>query len=133
MQIHYGEADGVNNTAVRKETPLPVTIYAASGSGVVTQAAPGTGTITSVNDTNASTTLLAANTSRKGATFYNDSTVNLYLAMSDTTASATVYSVIVAPQQLYELPTCAGGVYTGKVVGIWASDASGACRVTELT
>lgn len=121
-----------SGTIVSDTTPMPVVQRDASGNAV-SQAAPSTGAITSVNDTNASTTLLAANTSRKGATFYNDSTVNLYLAMSDTTASATVYSVLVPPQNLYELPVCAGGVYTGKVVGIWASDASGACRVTELT
>lgn len=123
---HAAKSDDTN-AAMLGVVPCDATGAATS------QAAPSIGTITSVNDTNASTTLLAANTSRKGATFYNDSTVNLYLAMSDTTASATAFSVIVPPNNLYELPVCAGGVYTGKVVGIWASDASGACRVTELT
>lgn len=128
--VHFRAADGLNSTPVAAAAPLPVALYA--GSSAVTQAPPATGTITSVDDTNSSGTLLAANTARKGATFYNDSTVSLYLAMSDTTASATAFSVIVPPQSLYELPICAGGVYTGKVVGIWASNASGACRVTEL-
>lgn len=92
-----------------------------------------TGTITSVNDAASSTTILAANTSRKGATVYNDSTVVLYLALSDTTASATVHTVQIAAGGYYELPATEGGVYTGKIVGIWASDASGAARITEFT
>lgn len=71
-----------------------------------------TGTITSVSDTASSTTILAANTSRKGA---------------------TVHTVQIAAGGYYELPATEGGVYTGKIVGIWASDASGAARITEFT
>lgn len=100
---------------------------------VATGDAPTTGTITSVSDTNASTTILALNASRKGATIFNDSTAILYLALSDTTASTTVYTVQLAPSAYYELPACDGGCYTGKIVGIWASDASGAARITEFT
>lgn len=92
-----------------------------------------TGTITSVNDTASSTTILAANTSRKGATVFNDSTSVLYLALSDTTASATVYTVQLPANTGYELPPTEGGCYTGKIVGIWSADASGAARVTEFT
>ena len=92
-----------------------------------------TGTITSVNDAATSTTILAANTSRKGATVFNDSTALLYLALSDTTASATAYTVQVPAGGFYELPPTEGGCYTGKIVGIWASDASGAARVTEFS
>jgi hypothetical protein len=93
---------------------------------------PTAGTITSVNGAATSTTILAANTSRKGATITNDSTAILYLALSDTTASATVYSIKLSPDDYYELPVTEAGVYTGKIVGIWAS-ATGAARVTELT
>jgi len=93
---------------------------------------PTAGTITSVNGAATSTTILAANTSRKGATITNDSTAILYLALSDTTASATVYSIKLSPDDYYELPVAEAGVYTGKIVGIWAS-ATGAARVTELT
>lgn len=92
-----------------------------------------TGTITSVNDAATSTTILAANANRKGATVFNDSTAVLYLALADTTASATAYTVQIPAGGYYELPTTEGGVYTGKIVGIWASDASGAVRVTEMT
>lgn len=97
-------------------------------------AVASTGTITSVNDTNADTTLLAANANRKGASFYNDSTVILYLAAANVTSSATVYTAQLQPGGYYELPPLKdGSIYTGVVKGIWASDASGAVRVTEWT
>lgn len=90
---------------------------------------PSTGTITSVNDTNADTTILASNASRKGASVYNESTEILYLALANTTASATAYTVQIAPGGYYEVPAN----YTGVLKGIWAADASGAARVTEWT
>lgn len=108
-------------------TGVPVTATVSTGDG------PTTGTITSVNDTASSTTVLAANAARKGATFFNDSTSILYLALSSVTASATVYSVQIPASGFYELPVGDGGVYTGICVGIWAADASGAVRVTEFT
>lgn len=94
---------------------------------------PTTGTQSNVNDGAASVTILAANTGRKGACFYNDSTVLLYLLLGAGTASATVYSVQLNPGGFYELPLMIGGAYTGIVKGIWSSDASGAVRVTEFT
>lgn len=92
-----------------------------------------TGTIASVNDTNADVTILAANADRKGAAVFNDSTALLYLALANVTASATNYSVQIPAGGYFELPPCDGGVYTGVIKGIWASDASGAARVTEWT
>lgn len=96
-------------------------------------ASPSTGAITSVNDAAADTTILASNANRKGATFFNDSTAVLYLALASVTASVTVYTVKIAAGGYYELPVNKGGVYTGVVKGIWDADASGAVRVTELT
>lgn len=96
---------------------------------VSNHARPSTGTITSVNDTNADTTILASNASRKGASVYNESTEILYLALANTTASATAYTVQIAPGGYYEVPAN----YTGVLKGIWAADASGAARVTEWT
>lgn len=92
---------------------------------------PTTGTAASVNDGAASVTVLALNTSRRGATFYNDSTSTLYLLIATGTASATNYSVQMGPGAYFELPTWPRGVYTGDIKGIWSSDASGAVRVTE--
>lgn len=94
---------------------------------------PGTGVITSVNDAASSTTLLEANPMRKMALIYNDSTEILYLALADTTASTSNFSVRVAAAGFYELPTTKDGqTYSGKVVGIWANNAAGAARITEI-
>ncbi len=95
---------------------------------------PGTGTITSVGDAAASTTILAANPMRQQAMFYNDSTAVLYLALADTTVTTSNYTVQVpASGGFYELPQGPHGqVYTGIVKGIWASDAGGSVRVTEI-
>jgi hypothetical protein len=114
------------------EDALRVTL-ASDDPAVSRLSAPNTGAITSVNDTNADATILASNANRKGAVFFNDSTALLYLALANVTASATVYTVQVPAGGHYELPVNQGGVYTGVVKGIWASDASGAVRVTELT
>lgn len=91
-----------------------------------------TATLSSVNDTNISTTLLAANSARRGATIVNESTSTLYVKFG-TTASATSYTVALPPMgttgAYYEVPFG----YTGKIDGIWSADASGAARITELT
>lgn len=87
-----------------------------------------TASVSSVNDTASSTTLLAINTNRLGATVHNDSTVVLYLKLG-ATASATSFTVKMAADGYYEVPYG----YTGIIDGIWASDASGAARITELT
>ena len=93
----------------------------------VRQIAP-TATVTSVNDTNVSTTLLSANTDRVGASIYNDSTVDLYIKLG-TIASTTDFTVILVPDAYFEV----FGGYTGRIDGIWSSNASGSARITELT
>lgn len=93
-----------------------------------------TGTQSNVNDTAADTTILAANTSRKGAVVWNDSTSILYLLAASATSSATVWTYRLQPDEVVELPMLAGGIpYTGVLKGIWSVDASGAARVTEWT
>lgn len=89
---------------------------------------PATATLSNVNDTNVSTTLLAANANRLGATIHNDSTAVLYVKFG-ATASTTSFTVKMVADAYYEVPFW----YTGRIDGIWASDASGAARVTELT
>ena len=88
-----------------------------------------TATVTSVNDTASSISLLASNTSRLGATFFNDSTSTLYLKLG-TTASTTSFTTKIDPDGYWELPAPA---YTGAIDGIWSADASGAARITELS
>jgi len=85
--------------------------------------------ITSVASSASSVSLLASNSSRKNATFFNDSTQILYLKLG-ATASTTSYTVQIAAGGYYELPL--GRIYTGAIDGIWAS-ANGNVRITELS
>lgn len=85
------------------------------------------GTQASVASSATSVTILAANSNRLGAAVYNDSTQILYLLLAATTASTSAYSVQVASQGYYEVPSN----YTGQLTGIWAA-ANGNARVTEL-
>jgi hypothetical protein len=90
-----------------------------------------TGTKSTVASSSASSvTILAANTSRKGAMIYNDSTQILYLDLSGGTASSSSYSVQMGPNMLFELP--GPTIYNGVITGIWAS-ANGNARVTEFS
>lgn len=89
---------------------------------------PTAGSLTVVASSASAVTILGANTLRKGASVYNDSTSILYLGLSVTTPSATVYTVQLGPGQYYEVPFG----YTGLIRGIWAS-ANGNARVMELT
>lgn len=86
-------------------------------------------TLSSVNDSASSVTLLSANTGRVGATFYNESDQNLYLKFG-ATASTISYTIKIAPGGYYEMPR---PVYTGVIDGIWDSATGSAVRITELT
>lgn len=99
--------------------------------GKVAPAPATTGTLSSVSGTTSnSTTLLAANTARLGASVFNDSTALLYLSLA-ATCTSTSHTVQVPAGGFYELPE-GGAMYTGVITGVWAS-ATGAARVTELT
>jgi hypothetical protein len=89
---------------------------------------PSTGTFTPVASAIASTTILAANVNRKGASFFNDSTATLYLRNSAGAASSANFSVKVPPDSYFEMPFG----YTGIVVGIWSA-VNGSVKVTEFT
>lgn len=86
-----------------------------------------TGTEANVSAATSSTTLLAANAARLGATIWNDSTSILYVLLSTQTASATLCTAKLIADAYYEIPFG----YTGIVKGIWVS-ATGSARVTEL-
>ena len=75
-------------------------------------------------------TLLAANTSRKGASIYNASTAILYVQEGGAASIASGgYNVAIPASGYYELPT---PVYKGVLHGIWAS-ANGYAQVKENT
>ena len=84
-------------------------------------------TVTAVADSASSQTLLAANGSRASFTIVNDSTVTLYVKYGATATSTDFTHKLLAGDTLFE------DEYAGVVDGIWASDASGSARITELT
>lgn len=105
--------------------------------GVITQEAgslsPGaTATLSNVNDSASSQTLLAANTSRKNAIIVNDSIQFLYLAYA-ATATSTAFTYLLEPGEVWSMIANTGGIYTGVISGIWVADAAGAARITEIT
>jgi len=84
--------------------------------------------LSSVSGVTTSTTVLAANVARIGATIFSTSSAVLFLRIGGGTASNTTYSVQLAASGYYELPTH----FTGDVTGAWAS-ATGGALVTEYT
>lgn len=88
----------------------------------------GTSTATTqVGDSASSLTLLSSNTSRIRAVITNDSTAVLYVK-EGTTASATSYTYRLAQYDSVVIDD-----YTGRIDGIWASDAGGNAYVGETT
>jgi hypothetical protein len=133
----HDAADGGNPIKVGgRASTTPVTAVSANdrvdaffdvqGRQVVAQKAL-TGTLSNVNASASNVTLLAANTARLGATFYNDSTAILYLKLG-ATASATSFTVKMQADAYYEIPFG----YYGIVDGI-STAATGVVRVTEVT
>lgn len=86
-------------------------------------------TLTSVALSTSSVTVLAANSSRLGATIQNDSGQDVYIAFA-ATATTTAYTLLLPAGAYYELPV-GGGVYTGAI-SVIALAASGNLRVTEM-
>lgn len=101
--------------------PWNGTITASPGGG------PATGTVTNVASSATSVTLLAANTSRRKVSVFNNSTQILYLKCG-TTASSSTFTIAMAPNSLWVDDVG----YTGRIDGIWAS-ANGSAGVTEYT
>ena len=85
--------------------------------------------VVSVARNAASTTILAANGYRNGASIFNYSNAVLYLRLSAGTASSTSYSTKLGAQSYFEVPT----KYSGVITGIWASAGIGNAYVTEYT
>lgn len=90
-------------------------------------ASGATATAANVSGSASSTTLLAASTSRLGASFYNDST-SICRVKFGATASTSSFTVLMQAGAYYELP--GPHIYNGIIDGIWES-ATGAMRVTS--
>ena len=116
----------IRNLSSGQDSVTAVQGNGGSSAWLVKEERAAAATVTSVPDAATSAQLLAANTARKGFRIYNDSTVVLYVKYGATATTAD-----------YSVKLDAGGFlsendYTGRVDGIWASDAAGAAKVTEL-
>lgn len=127
-----GGGGGGRATPYENSAGEPYFVQVDSANRIPVTSTPSTSTsptVTAVSDTASSTTLLASNTSRKGATIVNDSSARLYVKLG-TTASTTSYTISLGQHDYLEVPFS----YTGRIDGIWASDPNdGGARVTELT
>ena len=100
----------------------------AGGTAIpVTQAQAASAALTSVLAAVISTSILASNVNRKGYMLFNDGLGVCKVAFA-ATASATAFSILLAPNTGYE----PGTMYTGAISAIWSS-ASGSMRVTEFS
>lgn len=100
----------------------------ATVSGTISIDQPDTSAVTRVNDTATSTTLKAANTSRKEIKITNTSTAILYILEGSDTASASNWTDFLEQNDRYSSD------YTGQINGVWASDPNtGVAVVVEST
>lgn len=96
----------------------------------VISARAATGTVTAVNSAATSTSLLAANTARKGCVIVNTDVNDLRIKFG-ATASATSFTYIISGNKgQWTMPW---PIYTGAIDGIWDADGSGAAVITELS
>lgn len=114
---------------------VDVNVVGGGGSGLpVVIVQPATATITSVASSASSVQLLAANTSRKGYIFCNESNQVAYVAEGATATSASgghsfaLTGTGAVPYSCHEVHGI--GVYTGVFNAIWAA-ANGAMSITE--
>lgn len=121
---------GVTQPVSAASLPLPTgAATETSLAAILGKYTSPTATLSNVSASATSVTVLALNTARESAIFYNDSTSACYLKFG-TTASATSFSYKLSPAQTLIVDGIP--VYTGIVTGIWDS-ATGTMRVTELT
>lgn len=115
------------NQAATVIDPALVVAISPNNSFTVNSAKPSITTTTSVAASATSVTLLSANSTRLGATIYNDSMSLLYVKLG-VTASTSSFEIKLFPLSYYEVPYG----YTGQIDGVW-SNAIGFARIGELT
>lgn len=126
--------DGVNgpvavkppNTAASSSDKALVVAFSPNNPITVTEARPSTNNTSSVAAAVSSTLLLANNSTRLGATIYNDSSALLYIKLG-TTASLSDFTIKLFPFCYYEVPFG----YTGEIDAVWSNNV-GFARVGEL-
>lgn len=127
LPLPTGAATETTLTAIKTAVEGTVTV---DGTVTADPSTSATATQTQVNDSATDVTILASNTSRKGATITNTSTANLFIRLGTTAATTSNYTVKLVTDAYYEVPFH----FTGAIHGIWASDpGTGSANVTELT
>ena len=106
--------------------PTGVTTQPISGTVITNVARPSTNTTTSVASSLTDIVLLASNSARLGATFFNDSSSMLLIKLGGVT-TLTDFTIKLFPQSYYEVPFG----FTGNINGFWIS-AVGSARIGEL-
>ena len=136
LVVLYNESGTAQGTPA---APLSARLYTAGSveTGVVANplvvtdgstVGPTGTTVAAVAVTTASTTLDAANASRRGIIIYNSDNKPLYVKLG-TAATTTDYSFQIASGGYWEAPR---PIYTGAITACWASG-TGTVRVTEIT
>jgi hypothetical protein len=115
------------NQAATVVDPALVVAISPNNSFTVNATKPSVTITTSVAASVTSVTLLSSNSTRLGATIYNDSMSFLYVKLG-AAASTSSFEIKLFPLSYYEVPYG----YTGQIDGIWA-DSSGFARIGELT
>ncbi len=87
-----------------------------------------TSVITSVADNIADTLLLASNATRAGASIYNNSNADMYVALA-VAVSPISFTTKIQAGGYYEVPAN----YSGAIHGIWTAALGGAALITEIT
>lgn len=87
-----------------------------------------TPTVTQVASAAVATTLLAANSARRGVTIVNTDQ-NMLRVKFGSAAAADSFSYALQSGQTLELPQ---PVYTGIITGIWDADGAGVAAITEV-
>lgn len=122
----------LKNASTDDRAAVQATAAANADIGVVTEPKTrraSTATLSNVNDSASSVSLLASTATRKGVMVTNDSSSILYLKYG-ATASTTSFTVMIAAGGYWEMPE---PIFTGALDGIWSADSTGAARITELT
>ncbi len=119
---YYSSAPTLTNSQVN---PLSCD---TGGALLTASALSTTSTLSNVSASTSTVTILAANTARRDAYIFNDSTATMYLAFAST-ASTTAYTLQLQSYQGYEFNNA---VYTGALSAVWSS-ATGTARVTQIT
>lgn len=91
--------------------------------------ATGSATISSLDSTAASQTVVAANLGRTGLVLHNTDANDCYIAYGATaTTSNGGYTEVILTGETWYMPS---PIFTGVVYAIWSGDGSGGLSITE--